>query len=46
VLAEDDGMNLQQLHTFPKDRVRALFGLEPTALGQLLAAVLPELYLN
>jgi hypothetical protein len=36
-------MNLQQLHSFPKDRVRALFGLEPAALGQLLAAALPEL---
>ncbi len=36
-------MNLQQLQAFPKDRVRALFGLEPAALGQLLAAVLPEL---
>jgi hypothetical protein len=36
-------MNLPQLQSFPKDRVRALFGLEPTALGQLLAAVLPEL---
>jgi len=36
-------MNLQQLHSFPKDRVRALFGLEPAALGHLLAAVLPEL---
>jgi len=36
-------MNLQQLYSFPKDRVRALFGLEPAALGQLLAAVLPEL---
>ncbi len=36
-------MNLQQLHAFPRDRVRALFGLEPAALSQLLTAVLPEL---
>ena len=36
-------MNLQQLQAFPKDRVRALLGLEPAALSQLLAAVLPEL---
>ena len=36
-------MNLQQLHSYPKDRVRALFGLEPAALGQLLATALPEL---
>jgi len=36
-------MNLQQLYSFPKDRVRALFGLEPAALSLLLAAVLPEL---
>ncbi len=36
-------MNLTQLQSLPKDRVRALFGLEPAALGQLLAAVLPTL---
>ncbi len=36
-------MNLDQLQAFPKDRVRALFGLEPAALSQLLTAVLPEL---
>ena len=36
-------MNLQQLHSFPKDRVRALFGLEPAALGLLLAEALPEM---
>ncbi len=36
-------MNLTQLHRLPKDRVRALFGLDPAALGQLLAAVLPPL---
>lgn len=41
--AEDFGMNLQQLQLFPKDRVRALFGLEPAALSQLLTTVLPEL---
>ena len=41
--AEDGGMNLQQLHTFPKDHVRALFGLEPAVLSQLLTTVLPEL---
>ncbi len=36
-------MNLTQLQGLPKDRVRALFGLEPAALAQLLAAVLPPL---
>ena len=36
-------MNLQHLQSFPKDRVRALLGLEPAALSLLLAAVLPEL---
>lgn len=36
-------MNLQQLHSFPNDRVRALFGLEPGALSLLLAEALPEL---
>jgi len=36
-------MNLTQLHSLPKDRVRALFGLEPAALGELLVAVLPAL---
>lgn len=41
--AEDCSRHLQQLHSFPKDRVRALFGLEPAALSQLLAAALPEL---
>ena len=41
--AENEGMNLQELQSFPKDRVRALFGLEPIALSQLLEAVLPEL---
>jgi hypothetical protein len=36
-------MNLTQLATYPDDKVRALFGLTPTPLGQLLAAALPEL---
>lgn len=36
-------MNLHQLQTYPKDRVRALFGLEHAALGELLAAILPEM---
>lgn len=36
-------MNLTQLQSLPKDRVRALFGLGPAALGDLLAAVLPPL---
>ena len=35
-------MNVQQLYSFPKDRVRALFGLEPAALSLLLPTVLPE----
>lgn len=32
-------MDLQQLQCYPKDRARALFGLEPTAHGRLLASV-------
>ncbi len=36
-------MNLAQLQTFPVARVRALVGLEPAALGELLAATLPAL---
>ncbi len=36
-------MTLQQLNTYPKDKVRALLGLTPAALGELLALVLPEL---
>ncbi len=36
-------MNLQHLQRYPKDRVRALFGLEPAALGELLAIALPQL---
>ncbi len=43
LVAEDYGMNLQQLQSYPRDRVRALFGLEPAALGLLLATALPEL---
>lgn len=42
-IAENRGMNLQTLQNYPKDRVRALFGLEHAALGQLLASALPEL---
>lgn len=36
-------LTLAQLQSLPKDRVRALFGLEPAALGLLLAAALPVL---
>lgn len=36
-------MNLSQLQTYSEDRVRALFGLTPIALGELLATVLPVL---
>ncbi len=36
-------MTLTQLQCLPKDRIRALFGLEPAALGTLLGAVLPLL---
>jgi hypothetical protein len=36
-------MNLSQLQSYSADRVRALFGLPPAALGELLAAVLPVL---
>ena len=36
-------MDLTQLRSLPKDRVHALFGLEPAALGELLAAALPTL---
>lgn len=36
-------MNLSQLQSLPQDRVRALFGLEPAALSELLAAALPIL---
>ncbi len=43
VFAEDCSMNMTHLQSLPKDRVRALFGLEPAALGELLAAVLPPL---
>jgi hypothetical protein len=36
-------LTLSQLLSLPKDRVRALFGLEPAALGELLATILPPL---
>jgi hypothetical protein len=36
-------MTLQQLNTYPKDKVRALLGLTPAALAELLALVLPQL---
>ena len=36
-------MNLTQLQSPPKERARALFDLEPAALGGLLAAVPPPL---
>lgn len=36
-------MNLSHLQRFSKSRVRALFGLTPAALGELLIAVLPVL---
>ena len=36
-------MNLTQLTTYPEDKVRALVGLTPTALGQLLGVALPEI---
>jgi DDE superfamily endonuclease len=36
-------MNLSQLESYPAGRVRALFGLQPAALGTLLAAALPVL---
>jgi hypothetical protein len=36
-------MNLSNLQRFSKSRVRALFGLTPAALGELLVAVLPVL---
>src|SRR5215210_6832380 len=36
-------MNLSQLQHYSEDRVRALFGLTPKALGELFAAVLPVL---
>jgi hypothetical protein len=43
LFAEDYDMNLHQLQSFPKDRLRALLGLEHAALGQLLAVALPAL---
>ena len=36
-------MNLQQLQSLPKSRVKALFGLQPAVLAELLFQVLPEL---
>ena len=36
-------MTLCHLATYPDDKVRALFGLTPAALGTLLEAALPEL---
>ncbi len=36
-------MNLTQLTTYPEDKIRSLFGLTPTALGELLSVALPEL---
>jgi hypothetical protein len=36
-------VNLRQLEHAPASRVRALFGLSPAALGELLAAALPVL---
>ena len=36
-------MNLNQFQSFPSDRVHGLFGLEPAALGLLLADALPEI---
>src|SRR5579863_387890 len=36
-------MNLTNLQRLPKSRVKSLFGLTPSALGELLASVLPVL---
>jgi len=36
-------MNLSELNRYPKDKVRALFGLTPAALGDLLGVALPEI---
>ena len=36
-------MNLNSLTTFPDDKVRALVGLPPSALGELFFAALPEM---
>jgi DDE superfamily endonuclease/Helix-turn-helix of DDE superfamily endonuclease len=36
-------MNIKAMTTFPKDKVRALVGLTPAALGDLLLAALPEI---
>lgn len=39
----NSSLTLKQLQAYPEDRMRALFGLEPAALGELLTAVLPTL---
>src|SRR5271170_7736937 len=36
-------MNLKAITTYPEDKVRALLGLTPAALGELLLAALPEI---
>jgi hypothetical protein len=36
-------MNLTQLTHYPEDKVRTLFGLLPSALGELLLVALPEI---
>jgi len=37
-------MNLNELNRYPEDKVRALFGLTPAALGHLLEVALPEIH--
>ncbi len=39
----NSSLTLRHLQAYPEDRMRALFGLEPAALGKLLTAVLPPL---
>lgn len=36
-------MNLTAITTYPEDKIRALLGLTPAALGELLLAALPEI---
>ena len=36
-------MNLKEMARYPEDKVRALVGLPPAALGELLLAALPEI---
>jgi hypothetical protein len=36
-------MNIQAMTQFPEDKIRALLGLTPAALGQLLLEALPEI---